>query len=397
MTPLPMFADAVLPPPFGRPLLRMAFRPFYLLAAIAAAVLLPLWIGVLAGAFQLHGGLAPTLWHGHELIFGVVAAVIVGFLFTAGKTWTGLPTPRGTPLLLLAALWLAARITAITGPAPLFSALDIGFLPLCALIFVRLLVAAGNRRNGIVAVVLGMIALANLCFHLAIHGVVDVAPALPLKAGLAGIVLMATLIAGRVIPLFTRNVVPGLKNAVPLWRERLLALATTASLCLWLAEGSVLLASVMLAATGLMHAWRLISWQPLAARGRPILWSLHLAYAWIPLGFLLLAFARASGTPDSAGVHAFAVGATGGLLIAMMTRTARGHTARPLQAGAPETAAYGLVALAAAARVGAVYLPAPVHWPLLVLSAAAFAGGFALFAIVHAPWLSRARLDGKDG
>ena len=139
------------------------------------------------------------------------------------------------------------------------------------------------------------------------------------------------------------------------------------------------------------------SWKPLKIRGRPILWILYLAYAWIPVGFLLLAMAQFGWIAPSAGIHAFAVGATGGLIIGMVTRTARGHTGRPLLASPAEVAAYTLVMLAAALRVF-VPLVAP-QWQLLAVLAAAVAWSlaFVLYLITFTPWLLRARLDGKDG
>lgn len=397
MTQLPILGQPALEPPRGVPLFRLAFRPFYLLASGAFVVLLPLWIAVLRGEVTVQSGLDPSSWHGHEMIFGVVCAVVVGFLFTAGKTWTGLPTPRGGQLALLAALWLAARIAAVLGPADVFAWLDLAFLPLCLAAFLSVLAQASNRRNYVVAAVLGLLAAANLAFHLANWGVARWSSAGALRAGVAGLVLMETLIAGRVVPFFTRNVNPGLQNAVPLWRERVLGVSTLAALGAWLVEPQTAIAAATAAIAAVLHAWRLWSWRPRAALSRPILWSLHLAYAWIPGGFGLLAFAELAGGTDSSALHAFTVGATGGLLIAMMTRTARGHTARPLQVGRVEVLAYGLVALAGAARVAAPYLPEEARWSALVFAAGAFALAFALYVMVYAPWLASPRLDGKDG
>jgi uncharacterized protein involved in response to NO len=130
---------------------------------------------------------------------------------------------------------------------------------------------------------------------------------------------------------------------------------------------------------------------------RPILWVLHLAYAWLPVAFVLLALAQLGLVGVSAGVHALAVGATGGLIIGMITRTARGHTGRPLRASRLEVAAYALVAGAAVLRVG-LPLVAPQHQvPGLIAAALAWSAAFGLYLIVFAPWLLSPRLDGKDG
>lgn len=397
MKSLPILGQPTLPPPVGQALFRLAFRPFYLLAALGIAALVPVWLAVFAGRLQIRSGLAPTLWHGHEMIFGVVSAVIVGFLLTAGKTWTGVQTPRGAHLVFLAGLWLTARVAGVFGSPELFAWLDIAFLPLCTVSFLDVLIKAQNRRNYIVAVVLGVISMANAGFHLANWGLIPVSASQALKAGVGGMLLMETLIAGRVVPFFTRSVNPGLENTVPAWREKALAVATVSSLALWMRDGSGPVFSAVLLATAALHAWRLLTWSPRATLRRPILWALFLAYAWIPVGFLLLAIAAATGGTESGATHAFTVGATGGLLIAMMTRTARGHTGRPLQVGRLEVAAYVLVAVAGALRAGAAYLSGTGYWHAVLTSGAAFVAAFAIYFVVYLPWLGSTRLDGKDG
>lgn len=379
------------------PPLRLGFRPFYLLAAACAVALMPLWLLVFTGRTQPGSALPPVLWHGHEMLFGMFAAVIVGFLFTAGKTWTGLQTPRGLPLAMLAALWLAARVAAVTGPYPLFALLDLAFLPIASVTFARLLIRSRNYRNLGVAAILGLLALANLCFHLGLGAVPALSPRGALHAGLALLVLLETVIAGRVIPLFTRNAVPGLDTAVPPWRERLVMAATAMGLTLWLAGAPPLFATPVLAAAAVLHAWRLASWRPWATRGRPILWILHLAYAWLPVGLGLLAIALGRGQSDSPPLHALAVGASAGLMLAMMTRSARGHTGRTLQASRVDAWSYRLILLAAALRVVVPMLPAAWFLPGMAMAALAFAAAFLLFALSYGPWLLTPRLDGRDG
>lgn len=377
------------------PLLRLGFRPFYLLAAAAAVVLMPLWLLVFTGSVRPVSGLPPVLWHGHEMLFGMFAAVVVGFLFTAGKTWTGQQTPRGLHLALLAALWLSARIAAAIGPYPLFAVLDIAFLPIASATFARLLIRSRNYRNLGVAAILALLAAANLCFHLGLGPVPTLSASAALHAGLALLVLLETVIAGRVIPLFTRNAVPGLHTAVPPWRERLVIAATAGGLALWLADIAALPAAALLAAAAALHAWRLASWRPWATRGRPILWVLHLAYAWLPIGLALLAIALARGQSASPALHALAVGASAGLMLAMMTRSARGHTGRPLQASQADGWSYRLILLAAAVRVSVPLLPASWYMAGIVVAGLSFAAAFVLFLVSYFPWLMTPRADGR--
>jgi len=241
------------------------------------------------------------------MLFGFAITVTVGFLMTAGKTWTGLATPRGAALGLLILLWLSARVAALVAPYAAFAVLDLTLLPVVGLIFLRLLVRSRNWRNVPLALILLLLSLVNLSFHLSAQGVMDLAPMRSLYAGLGFIVMIECVMAGRVVPFFTTGAIPGIKIAPLPWLDRLALAATAAGLVLWVGEWHSALAAVALAHLGLV--------------------------------------------PVSLGVHALGVGATGGLIIGMMTRTARGHTGRPLTADAPEVTAYGLIMLAAVLRV----------------------------------------------
>ena len=406
-TPLPIAAHAnasatpTTKAPPGWPLLRLGFRPFYLGAALFALLAVPLWVALFLGQLQLTMALPPMLWHAHEMLFGFAIAVIVGFLLTAVKAWTGLATPRGAFLGALALLWLAARIAAVTGPYAVYAVLDLLLLPLVAVVLTGVLLRARNRRNLPLAGMLMLLGLANGAFHLSVVGVIDTAPMLPLYAALALIVMIECVITGRVIPAFTVSATPGLKlNLRPSVERATLAL-TALALLLWVlapaSAGWNMAGGLALSLAAVAHGLRLWQWRPWVTRHRPILWILHLAYAWIPLGLALLAAAQFGWIATSAGVHALAIGATAGLIIGMVTRTARGHTGRALQVSRAEVAAYGLVMLAAAVRV-LLPLAVPQWLPLaLVIAAVAWSLAFAIYLAIYTPWLLKTRLDGKDG
>lgn len=219
--------------PTGWPVLRLGFRPFYLGAALLACLSVPLWVAVFLGQVTPAFALEPLLWHGHEMVFGFAAGVIIGFLLTGVRAWTGLETPRGPLLGALALLWLAARVAAVTGPYTLFAVLDFALLPLVAALLLRILVRAGNRRNIPLLSLLLLMAAANAVFHLSVMGVLAVPAASSLYAGLALILMVVTVMAGRVVPVFTRNVTPGLKNSVPRPLEWCVLAATGLALALW--------------------------------------------------------------------------------------------------------------------------------------------------------------------
>lgn len=382
-------------------MLRLGFRPFYLGAAVFALLAVPLWVLLFLGQWQHTMALAPLLWHAHEMVFGFAIAVILGFLLTAVKAWTGLATPRGSVLGALALLWLAARVAAVTGPYPVYAVLDLALLPLVAAVLTELLLRARNRRNLPLAAMLILLALVNGAFHLSVMGVLEASPLTPLHAALALIVMIECVIAGRVIPAFTMSATPGLKlNVRPAVERAALALTALGLLgwvlvpasATWSAGGGLVLS---LAAVAQVVRW--LQWRPTITRHRPILWILHLAYAWIPCGLALLAAAQFGWIGATAGVHALAIGATAGLIIGMITRTARGHTGRALQVSRPEVVAYVLVMIAAAVRV-LLPLAAPQWLPwALVAAALAWSVAFAIYLAIYTPWLLQTRFDGKDG
>jgi len=379
-------------------LFALGFRPFYLLAALLAALSVPVWVAQYVGVLPAHGPIAGLTWHMHELVFGFAVAVITGFLFTAGRNWTNQPTPTGRTLAALAALWLAARVLTITGPSFAAAYVDFAFLPLVAWFLWRALKAANNTRNYFFVALLAALALFNMAFWFATFGIAPFSPLVPVKAALYVIVLIVAIMGGRVIPMFTQSALPNarVRRNVKLDRWAIGLLAAALALDVLAAPGW-LLAPLALAAA-VSHAIRLALWDPVATRTRPIVWILHLSYAWIPLGLVLLAIAALTPSVHEVyAVHSFAIGAVGGMIIGMITRTALGHTGRPLAAGLAETFAYGLVQAAAFTRVVVGLAVPAAYGHTLALSALFWSAGFAVYAIAYWPILTRPRADGRPG
>jgi uncharacterized protein involved in response to NO len=381
-------------PPRGFALFALGFRPFYLLAAAFAAIAVPVWVLVLAGV--VNTPLPGVWWHAHEMLFGFAAAVIIGFLFTAGRNWTGLDTPSGAPLAALALLWLAGRLAMALGSGPWAAAVDFAFLPVAGGALMRVMVRAGSRRNYVVGALPLLLATANLFFHLAAQGVIALDPLAALHAALALVVMLESLIAGRVVPMFTFNAVRGVKQ----WRnpkvEMAAVVATLIALAAWVFGAGAWAAALSLLAA-VLQLLRVAGWNGWAARGQPLLWVLHLSVLWIPAGLALLAAAQLGWLPRSAAIHALAIGATGGLIIGMITRTALGHTGRMLKAGKLETAAYVLVHVAAFARVTTLIAVPGMALGGIHLAATAWALAFLLYLVRYLPWLSSPRVDGRPG
>ncbi|HET9207615.1 MAG TPA: NnrS family protein [Burkholderiaceae bacterium] len=374
----------------------LGFRPFYLAGSTFAALSIALWMlqvsGVLPAAY-----LAGPLWHAHEMLFGFALAVIVGFLFTAGRNWTNEPTPTGRTLAALVLLWLAARVLVLTPWGWPAAVANVAFPIAAASCLAGPFIKARNRRNYFFVGLLVALGIAAGVIHLAQLGVIAVPAWAGLQVALDAVMFIVAVMGGRVIPMFTNGGIPGAGAVRNITVERV---ALGSVLVLIAADlvgthGGWLVACAVVGC--IAHAVRWALWRPWRTASTPIVWVLHLAYAWLPIHLGLRALAELGRVPASTATHALTVGAIGGLIIGMMTRTARGHTARPLRADRFDVACYGLVLLAGAIRVGA-----PLLWPALSLvawqlSAVSWSAGFGLYAIRYWPVLTRARLDGKPG
>ena len=384
----------------GWALWQLGFRPFYLLAGGFAALSGGLW------ALQFGGGLPRpylpgAIWHAHEMLFGYALAVLVGFLFTAGRNWSGRPTPTGPALAALALLWLAGRVLVLT-PFAWTAALVNAAFPLAAAAALAVpLVRARNRRNYFLVGLLALLGLVQFGVHAALLG------ALPSTGKLAGwvgihigldmVLFIIAVMAGRVVPMFTNNGVPGAsarRHPQLEWLALAGLLAVLAADALGL-QGPALAALLALCAAA--HLVRLLLWHPWRTLRTPLVWVLHAAYLWICVHLALRAAAELGWVAASLAAHALTVGAVGGTTLGMMTRTSRGHTARPLRADGYDVASYLLVQAAAVLRVLLPLALPAATLPAILASALCWSAAFALFTLRYWPVLTRARLDGKPG
>jgi uncharacterized protein involved in response to NO len=352
----------------------------YLLAGAYAALSVPLW------ALQYAGWLpgADMAWHAHEMLFGYAFAVIAGFLLTAVRVWTGRPTPSGPALAGIAALWLLARVVGVFSLA-VSSLIDLVFALALAWGIGAPIVSSRNRNGYFIAFVLALGA-ASVAFQ--------AYPRAALAVGLDVVLLVIAIMGGRVIPSFTNSAVPRAGARRVQWVEYG---SLGAVLVLLVLDAFQLPVWPVALAAAVLHAIRVALWAPRATLGRPILWILHLSYAWVVVHLAMRGLAGLELVSPLLATHALTVGTIGGLTLGMMTRTARGHTARPLKVGAWETAAYALVHLAAIVRVLAPLLAPQVYVFFVVLSALMWSAAFAIFTLVYIPILTRPRLDGQPG
>ncbi|PMR70221.1 NnrS [Halomonas heilongjiangensis] len=387
------------------PVARLAFRPFFLLAALFSVVSMVVWLAFWHGDILLrpHGGL--MFWHQHEMLFGFAAAVVAGFLLTAVQNWTGLPSLRGGPLLALVGVWLAGRLLMAVPmglPAWLPMLVDLAFLPLVAGVMARLVIAARRWRNLIFLPALALLTLANLAMHL---GVMNGDAELIRQAAYLAVLLVTLLmvvVGGRVIAMFTANRLGRAKPA-PIPALEALALGSTlavvaAQLLVMLGvslPGALLAALMGLAA--LANAVRLGRWGGLASWREPLLWGLHGSYAFIPVGLAMWALAALGVFRAELAVHALTIGGMGTMMLAMMSRVSLGHTARPIRTLPGIGVALGLMLAAALLRAPVLALfPQITHWTYN-LGILFWCLAYLIFLFHYTVPLFMPRLDGKDG
>lgn len=378
----------------GFGLWNLGFRPFYLLGSVFAATSVALWTLQYAGLLPFTYVRASTL-HGSEMLFGYATAIIAGFLLTAVRNWTGQPTPSGAWLAALVGLWLAGRMLVAW---PLAAALGTSaFLVALAAAIALPLWRTRNRRNLVFVGLLLVLACAAQVPSLSETGLVAWPAQVGLEVGLDIVMLIMAVIGGRVIPMFTANAVPGIHPRRNAWIERLSLAGIAVLLVADALRAPALVIGPFAGALALVHGARLWLWNPLSTRRVPLVWILHAAYGWIVVHLALRALSAFDVVPSVLALHALTIGAIGGMTIGMMTRTARGHTGRPLRADRLDVACYVLVMAAALVRVPGALLFPGAYVATVLAAAACWTLAFALYAIAYAPSLLRARVDGKPG
>jgi uncharacterized protein involved in response to NO len=363
-------------------------RPFYLLGAAYAAVSVVLWGLQFAGVLPFEALAGPS-WHGHEMLFGFTLAIVAGFLLTAVRNWTQQPTATGGALAALALLWLAARVLMYT-PWPLAAAIaNVAFpLALAGAIAVPL-VRAKNRRNYFFPVLLVAMAGAVLAMHLSALEAIELHFNVPLRLALDLVLFIVAVVAGRVMPMFTNNGVPGAGAVRVPWLDKVSLAAVLALLACDAVEAPEKVLVAVAAFGALAHLARLALWRPWRTLRTPLVWSLHAAYLWIPIHLALRALAAEGLVLEVLATHALTIGVIGGMTIAMMTRTARGHTGRPLVADHWEVACYLLVQAAALARVAGGWLAFSHYANTVELAALFWAAAYAIYFVRYWPILTR--------
>lgn len=383
------------------PLFRLGFRPFFLLGALFSCLAMLGWLGQLNNWFALPGIGNPIWWHAHEMLFGFGAAIVAGFLLTAVQNWTAHPGVRSWPLALIVGLWVLPRclLPWLGEDNLILMALDLAWLPLCAWFLAKPVIMTRQWRNLFFVPLLLIMTLLNGASWLWRDEWSAVEHLL-----ITTVLLFTTLIAvmgGRVIPFFTARGTGQEKAPPSPWLERGALASLWLILLLWLLPdswtNSLYMVPLYIVAAGL-HLGRQLRWRPGTTLAQPLLWSLHLAYLFIPLGLLALA-AQAAGLSLSLSLasHLLSAGCMGTMILGMIARVSLGHSGRALHVGRRITLAFALVILSAFMRV-----LLPLYWPSLTLTGWNLSGwswiaAYGLFVWVYTPILTRPRTDGRPG
>jgi uncharacterized protein involved in response to NO len=376
----------------GPRLLGAGFRPFFLLAGLTAALVVPVWLAMFAGYLTVPTAFDPLSWHVHEMLFGFVQAAVTGFLLTAVPNWTGRMPIQGAGLGALALVFVAGRIAVAfsdeIGPGAA-AAIDLAFPLTLMAALAREIVTGRNWRNLPMIGALCLIGTANLLMHLAALGWAEMGR-LGERLGIAVVLMLIGLVGGRVIPSFTRNwLAKRGETALPAPSGRIDAatMAVTAgALIAWIAAPESLATTILMALAAAANFLRLARWQGLRTAAEPLVWVLHAGFLWLPVGFALMALARYAPIAPSAALHALTGGAMTTMILAVSTRATLGHTGRALHADRRTTLIYALAILSALARVGAGF-SATAYPVLLALAGVAWVGAFALFLVGFGPIL----------
>jgi uncharacterized protein involved in response to NO len=374
-------------------LLTQGFRPFFLAAGFWAAAALAFWIAMLATGIAAPSRFDPLTWHIHEMLFGFVMAAIAGFLLTAIPNWTQRLPVRGGSLALLAGLWLLGRIVCLVSasmPSWLAIAADLSFPVALVGVVAREIIAGRNWRNLPMVAPVTVLGIANLLMHLESAGVA-VPSGLGWRVGLAAVIVLVSVVAGRIVPSFTRNWLAKRRSSdLPATHggiDRVALGVLHTGLFAWAFFPSFAAVGGLLLLGAALNLWRLLRWRGAATTAEPLLLILHVGYGWLVLGVALLGASMLDASvPRSAAIHALTAGAIGTMILAVMTRATRGHSGRDLSADRVTSLIYVLVGLAAATRIVAAF---SANWtmPLLIASAGFWIAAFGGFLLRYGPML----------
>lgn len=380
-------------------LFKLGFRPFFLLAGLFSILLVLNWVLFfsgfsVSGPFTYYGSYQ---WHGHEMVFGYAIAVVAGFLLTAVRNWTGLETAKGYLLVLLALLWVLGRVLPFFPIPPLLIAIvDLSFIPCLGVVVGIPIIKSKNYRNLFFIPLFMIFLIANTVIHLEALGIIESGNKIALRVSFSLVIVLITVIAGRVIPFFSKSALVGyVPHISPLNDKISLLTVVLFGLCYSFFPEATMTLSITAGLAAAANLVRLMTWFDKRIWRHPLLWVLHAAYAWMIIGFLIFSVGEIISFVGQPALHGLTIGAIGGITLGMMVRVSLGHTGRPLVASKMMTMAFLSINCSALVRV---FLPSifPEYYiEAIKLSGMFWVLAYGLFLAECAPMLLLPRVDNK--
>lgn len=377
---------------FAKALWSIGFRPFFAFGSAYSLIIIFVWSLVYTGKLSFQPALVFTSWHAHEMLFGFVMAIVAGFLLTATANWTGLAPVQGKKLQCLFFLWLLARVLSFSFElSALYTVVDLLFIPYLTWQLWPYLTRPEQRRNLIFFAYFALLFIATVLSHFNVS-VFNLPSRAPYVFALFLMLGLVVVIAGRIIPFFTQKVIPNASVTMlkPIEKASQFSLLVFALVYLLFPQSVV--TAILAFVIFLEQTLRWMLWRPWQSLKIPILFVLHIAYLFLPIGFLLQGFEVLGWIGASIPIHVFSIGCIGLFIIGMINRVSLGHTGRPIKASKLMILAYILVLLALLVRTLLVFLVPGQLLLWIRLSGSLWSMAFAIFLFVIGPKLFKPRL-----
>lgn len=377
----------------------LGFRPFFLLAAFSAPLLILLWLMQLLGKVSISGYYTPTGWHAHEMLFGYTASVIAGFLLTAAGNWTGIKMINGWRLMLLTLVFLAGRFAPFATELPhwLIATSDIIFLPLVTFILAIPVIRMKQWSNFVFVPLLLAMSAANIAVHLSALKVIDVNIVMGSRAMIYLVILLIVVMGGRVIPFFTER---GIAGVITKKWNAIEYLSAISILLVGISDvffGWSVVTGYLAFLAAIINFIRLFGWYSNLIWYVPLVWVLQVAYGWIILGFILKGLMIFDLSQSAYSYHAFTVGGIAMMTLGMMARVSIGHTGREMVLNSWIVMSFILLNVATIVRVILPMFMHDYYLQLIQLASGLWIVAFTIFAVAYTPMLLKARIDGREG
>lgn len=331
------------------------------------------------------------------MLFGMIPALLSGFLLTASSNWTRKSPLKGTKLMAFVFLWIFVRIIMFWQPS-IFMVYFASPVYVFTLTVIMFRILRGNRNQVMITLLLSLMLVSNILYLYAGINLDEQFKFYALCFTQTWIFYFLFIFSGRLIPFFTNS-----------WAGKMIVKPTTN-----LDKAVIILVGVSFISQILEHhdnyyfmGLNVVLFLMLFYRAyrfynkliwkEPMLYFLHLAHLWLGIYFLINVLENSFFDLGIglASLHALVAGALALFSIGIMSRVSLGHTGRKIKASLLIHLAYLCVFLGALLRVFLPMLRQELIDSSLHYSMGFWTLGFILFLIRFAPiyWKPRADLQ----